>query len=195
MNIKLSTSVFLILVAVLLNSSCSKKRKNINDVEISYWYNGEYIHYSNLADIPYNFRESVTYHLDTAHYHYLATFPFSSDKTKSDINFYLYNDTLYAGQQFRLGNWTGLYEEYWQTFFTSNDLTTMIVRSGGNSQYKQYFYANRAFVLNIDTVSNGKASGRFEGKLFFYTDGVKTDSIELKQGVFRNVPIVRLKNR
>jgi len=68
----------------------------------------------------------------------------------------------------------------------------MIVRSGGNSQYTHYFYADRAFVLNIDTVSNGKVSGRFEGKLFFYTDGVKTDSIELKQGVFRNVPVVGL---
>jgi len=88
MNIKLSLSIFLISVFFILSGSCSKNRNNINDVEISYWYNDDYIHYSNLANIPFNFRKSVTYQQDTPHYYYLATFPFSSEKTKSDINFF-----------------------------------------------------------------------------------------------------------
>jgi len=199
MNIRLSLSIACSAVLLLLTGSCNKSRNPgndaaINDAEISYWYNNKLHNYnfSNIILQNVTIRQLLVYNGDTPYYYYSATFPFSSEKTISDLQLLLYNNTLYPGQEFYPGAWTGPYEEYYPGYFTSNSLTAMIRRPGGTRYYAPYFYADRSFRFTIDSLVGGKASGRFEGNLFFYENNVKADSIELQQGVFRNIPVLEL---
>lgn len=197
--IKLFLRIFFISVTVTLPFSCKKSNSIIddkksdsvsNEAEISYWYNGAKVNHYDLNETC--IIKGPTYYNDTAYYYYTAFFPFSSEKTTGGISFHLYNDTLYPGQMFKVGNWNGPYEQYWLTRFTSNDLAALVMRPGGNRYDQMYFHADKSFAFSIDTIRDGKASGRFEGNMIFYTDGLRADSISLEQGLFRNIPIVNL---
>ena len=177
-----------------LLSACSKDNHNILSGTINYEYNGEQFHYE-VSDASYAIRKQVDYYNGNAHHYYTAYFPFSSTKTTNGLQLFLYNNTLYAGQQFRTGTWNRPFEEYERTFFTSNDLKGMIA-THAFTPFDNWYSSQPSFSFTIDRIADGRASGRFSGQLICYsytsnpTQYTATDTITIAQGTFDNIQVL-----
>jgi hypothetical protein len=187
---------FLLPALLCLLTACSKDGNDIpSSGNVDYEYDGRQFHYK-VHDGSCAIRKISVYYSDTPRYYYTVNFPFSSTKTTDGLQLSLYNNILYAGQQFRTGTWSRPYEEYGQTFFTSNDLQGMVA-THAFTPFDNWYTSLRSFSCSIDHIANGRASGRFSGQLVCYsytgsnpTQYTGTDTITIVQGTFDNIQVL-----